>query len=671
MKIKIPIKYSFFIIFLIISTVSMGSVAGENNATLNGDELIIMNNSRISPNTSYHIVIQKEGKQIFESDNPSDSVGNFLIKNEAINQPEIEYSVNQKDAVIIKDFVKNNKNVKTSNVEAASTPPKSSETKQPETAPTPAPTPKQSLIDYLKSFDPLVLIIILVIFVIFPTILYLMWGNIKKLLTGNDDASEGDNKNLIQRQSDFHKLKVELMDESGMRLPDKIIKAISKNNPVPQGSSKSDINGECTLDLFKGKYTINVEGGGKYENISKDINLKSDENIPLTLTRRQSLQIELVDESGAPLRGFKVRVLEAPTYVDIISPIETDNNGIAKFFISKNKQYVTSVQLTDEYIKQDKIPINNSESTKRIQILKRMGTLEITVAENTGKTFAGIPVTVTKKGTNSITEFSTDEAGKINQKIPVGEYIIRLKPSSFSLYESGDKTASVTENRMSKIILDFRFNYQAKPQDKQLIETIKEKLETSYKEVSAYDVCIPLFFKRVGEKPTQLVKNITERPVEFLGAKTSPDEMISYILKTAEFITGEISRIMREKSNVDFYYSIHNLEPVNDLNVSDYSQVKFRELVRDIENYHKNNKTEIGNKLHEIDAELTKLSGDLTIQPVADLWRVAQKLQERSLNEPDIKNRGVMLFMNDKLLDHVREMYSKDEVKARLKFSMV
>jgi len=668
-------------IFLILASISFNIVGGENNASENNSSLfgkiLTINDSKIIPNMEYNIVI-KTGTETIKSNYTSDPNGQFVISLGKSNYSEIQYVVSQNNTEIIKGTAINTETKMPLIVETTSNPAKSSETTQPATTESvtikPVSTePAPSLIEGIKSFlFSWVFLIILVIFVIFPIILYLMWDNIQKLLTGNDDASEGKHKNLIQMQADFHKLKVELVDDSGMRLSNKIVTANAKNNPVPQGSSRSDINGECTLDLFKGKYNINVEVGDKYESVHKEINLKSDENIQLILNRRQSLQIELVDESGTPLNGFRVRVLEAPSYVDIINPIETDNNGIAEFYISKNKQYVTSVQLTDEYIKQDKIPINNSEAKKRIQLVKRMGTLEVTVTEQaTEKTFAGIPVTVTKKGTNSTNEFLTDESGKISQKIPIGDYIIRLKPGSFPLYESSEKYIAVIENRMSKIIIDFKFNFQSKPQDVQLINTIREKLETSYKEVSAYDACIPLFFKRVGEKPTKLVENITKRPIEFLGAKTSPDEIIPHILKTAEFISGEISRIMREKSNVDFYYSIQKLDPVNDLNVSDYSNEKFRELVHDIENYHKNHKTEIGNKLHEIDAELTQLSGDLTIQPVADLWRVAQKLQENSLNESDIKKRGVMLFLNDKLLDHVREMYNKEEVKARLKFSMV
>jgi hypothetical protein len=650
----------------------MNSVAAENKATLNGNVLKI-EDSRITLNTPYSIVIYNEGKIIFRN-NYSGMDGNILIDDKTLNYPTIKYIINQNNIEILNGTISNEQTLKIDKKKeeaplAEVTKTSLDPTTSSQASETPAP-PDSKTPSTFWGIDQ----IYFIIFGVFLIVLVAAWYLYR---TARDSADQPDSysNELPQLQSNGHKLKIELMDDTLNKISDKIINITNKKNGS-QSSYRPNINGEYNLpDLIKGTYIIKVEGGEKYEDASKEINICEDNNIQIPLTRRQPLQIELVDESGTPLRGMEIRVLELPSNVDLLrqSPKETDNDGVAKFYLSKNKQYVTSIQsIKGDFIKQEKIPINNSETTKRIQLIKRTGTLEVTVAEQpTGKTFASIPVTVTKKGTNSTDDYLTDEAGKINKKIPVGEYIIRLKPSSFSLYESGDKTASVTENRMSKITLDFRFNYQAKPQDKQLIDTIQEKLEISYKEVSAYDACIPLFFKRVGEKPTQLVKNITERPVEFLGAKTSPDEMISYILRTAEFMTGEISRIMREKSNVDFYYSIHNLEPVTDLNVSDYSQDKFRELVRDIENYHKNHKTEVGNKLHEIDAELTKWSGDLTIQPVADLWRVAQKLQESSLNESDIKKRGVMLFLNDKLLDHVREMYSKDEVIARLKFSMI
>ncbi|MBU4491883.1 MAG: hypothetical protein KKD69_05420 [Euryarchaeota archaeon] len=73
---------------------------------------------------------------------------------------------------------------------------------------------------------------------------------------------------------------------------------------------------------------------------------------------------------------------------------------------SKLKNIVTKI--VDIQVNLSDIPINTSETTKRIQLFKNAGILEIAVAEQaTGKTVAGIHVTVMKKGTNEITEFVT------------------------------------------------------------------------------------------------------------------------------------------------------------------------------------------------------------------------------------------------------------------------
>jgi len=665
-------------IFLVMALVLINIVAA-NNTNASSDVLIVSNldgnvltiyNPAITPNTTYHLVVQKEETIILEDDRKSDPEGKLVIEDNKLNLPKIQYTVNKDGKEIFNGTLEN------LNKEASKEPSvrsrRSEPTNLPPTTTTTTTTTTAATTDQVSEEESFwekynVIVIIGILFMIsFVTVLYLTRSK------GDQDDAESKLSNPVQKSLNFYKFKVELIDDSFIKLHDKIVKVFNKKG-VPQTLAKSDINGECTLDLPKGTYNIKVEGGEKHEDASQEVNLQEDSKVQLTLTRRQPLQIEVMDDSGNPLKGIKIRVMETQTRVDAGDPAETDAYGIAKFYTSKNKQYIASARSsTGEFISQDKIPINNSETTKRVQLTRRAGTLEIAVTEKaTGKTFAGIPVTATKKGTNQITELVTDSTGKINQKLPVGEYIIRLKPGSFTLYNSDEKNTPVTENRTAKIVLDFQFNYQPKTQYLNLINAIREKLDTSYKEVSTYDTCIPLFFKRVGEKPTQLVDKIMKRPVEFLGAKTGPDEIISYTLKTAEFLADEISRIIREKSNVDFYYSIQNLEPVNDLTISDYSQEKFNELVRDTENYHKNHFREIGNKLHEIDTELTQLSGALTIQPVAYLWRAAQKLQENSINEADARKRGVMLFINDKLLDHVREMYNKDEVKARLRFTIV
>ncbi len=471
-------------------------------------------------------------------------------------------------------------------------------------------------------------------------------------------------------------LKVDLTADSGfVRVQDAKVKAVSKSGkPYPAYVGP---DGVYTLELPKGTYRIEVDGGQNYEDVSEEISIPKDNRIGISLIKKQPVQIEVVDESGIPLRGVNARVMEPSQgiIVDIKgSPVETDFSGIAKFYVSKNKQYaVSAISLSGEFVNQENIPLSSSETTKKIQLFKKAGNIEITVSEQaTGKPFAEIPVSLMKKGTSQTIDFVTDNNGRINQKLPIGEYIVRLKTSDLLLYNPVEKQANIIENRTSPVALDFRFSYQLKPEFKTSINKINEKLKTGYDEVSAddYDKCIPLFFKKVGEKPIELVKKIEVRPAEFLSAKKNPDEIINYILSTAEILADEISRIMREKSNVDFYFLTRNLPPVAELTVSDYSQEEFSKLVHETANYHKNHFRKVGNKLKEIDNELTQLSGTLTIQPVADLWRLAQKLQESNINEADAKKRGVMLFINDKLLDHVREMYAKEEVRARLAISM-
>ncbi len=653
-----------FFIFLIIASFGIIGDAAVNNSTLNGSVLIIYD-SKIIPNKSYQIVVQKDGTQILDVKNTSNLERKLVIEDEKLNISKIFFAVNYNNSEIVNDTLTNLViPIETSTPKQTEPPKTATITPAATVTATPTQTPAAGKTSFWEKYG-IILIIIGLFIISVSALLYL-----SKLKQEKDPEQRLVSPSIATL---VNQLQIDLFDESGfVRITDAKVRAIDKRGMPYHASVGSD--GTYLLELPKGTCKIEVDGGGNYESTSREVKIPyKEERIKISLIKRLPVQIEVVDETDNPASGINVSVKETTSLVDANgSPGVTDNSGFAKFTISKNKQYAVSVRgQTKDFIDQMNIPLSSSETTKRIQLFKRAGTVEITVSEQaTGKPFAGIPVGLTNKGTSQTIDFVTDNSGRINQKLSIGDYIIRLKPSTPPLYDSIEKQVTIIENRTSPVALDFKFNYQPKTEFLNSISKINEKLNTGFKEVSAYDTCIPLFFKKVGEKPTQLVDKIIKRPAEFLGAKTSPDEIIKYTLSTGGFLADEISRIMKEKSNVDFYFTIQNLPHVDDLTVSDYSQEKFSELVRDTANYHKNHFREIGNKLNEIDNELTQLSGILTIQPVADLWRVAQKLQENSINETDAKKRGVMLFINDKLLDHVREMYTKEEVKARLKISM-
>lgn len=655
-------------VILLAASVSINNVVAVNTGELIGDKLTL-SYSNFSNGTSYKLIFPTSNSTIsYEANSTENGKLEFILldKLDSLKFQEnftvkvIEINGNQTTEINVI-----NKAGSKITAQPSSTPSQTATV-----TPTPATTANASANvseppgKGILGIDPIYFIIIGLFILAISAVLYL-----SKLKQEKDPEQRLVSPSIATL---VNQLQIDLFDESGfVRITDAKVRAIDKRGMPYHASVSSD--GTYLLELPKGTCKIEVDGGGNYESTSREVKIPyKEERIKMSLIKRQPLQIEIVDESDNHIKGIGVRVKEAISGVDAKGTPETDSYGIAKFTLSKNKQYVVSVNtLTGGYINPGNIPLSSSETTKRIQLFKKAGELEITVTEQaTGKPFAGMPVSVMKKGASQAMDFATDNNGRINQKLSIGDYIIRLKPSNPPLYDSIEKQVTIIENGTCSVTLDFRFNYQPKPEFLNSISKINEKLNTGFKEVSTYDTCIPLFFKKVGEKPTQLVDKIIKRPGEFMGAKTSPDEIIKYTLSTTEVLADEISRIMREKSNVDFYFSIRNLAPVDDLTISDYPQEKFNELVHDTANYHKNHFREVGNKLNEIDNELTQLSGTLTIQPVADLWRVAQKLLESSINEADAKKRGVMLFINDKLLDHVREMYTKEEVKARLKISM-
>ncbi len=665
-------------IILMVASFSISIVRAENG-TLDGDTLTLEGN--FLKNNSYNLFF----KDISVEFNLTGSDGNLVININDKQYPDSLKNLNSKSNFTVRvtnssardnkpiEFTVNNSYSESS---LQSSLPSTREKMQTSTPTTPAQEEKSEEAedekqDIFDKFPGGIVGMVIGILMLITIILILAFQfGYPNFLFKKDEEPRRLSQVPEQVVQTTYKLKVELNDGTA-KIPDRTVKITNKSN-YPISETKSDPNGSCIFELPKGTYNIYVKGGENYEDHSEKIRLSEHKSSIITLVKKHILQIEAVDESGKPIRGLFVKVKESGSGIDAPGNSETDVNGIAKFTLSRNKQYTASVSaLMMDYVVPGNIAIAPSDTTKRIILKKKEGMLEITVTEQAGKLFEGIPVTVVRKGTNQVMEFISDNNGKINQKVLIGDYIVKINPSASQLYDASEKQVTVLENKRVSVVFALHFNYQPKNETITAVNKHYDKLNNSFIEVSAYDRCIPLFLKSVGETPLKLIERIIKRPVEFLEFKTTPDEIINNILSTEEIISEEISRIMREKSNVDFYFSIKKLPQVEDLVVSDYSQEKFNELIHDTSNYHKNHFREIGNKLHDIDTELTDLSRSLTIQPVADLWRVAQKLQDNCNNEPDVKKKGVMLFINDKLLDHIKEMYTREELRERLKFSLL
>lgn len=641
----------FFIILMIVSGFA-NVAAAETNYKLNRTVLTI-EDTNITAGKEYNVIIKQSGIDLFKNVSIAERNGTLIINNQQfidLNIDNITISLNPDTPLTTSLFTE--KTVKN----------------QETTAPTPPPSPKptENVSDNSIFGIDRIYVIIIGLFMAGLAI----WFLLKK---DKEENSEQEFKNPSALT--LNKMYIDLVDESGVeRIKGAKIKAVNKKGTY---EGHGDLDLSYFIELPKGSYKIDINAGEEYEPASKDITIPSADNrLRISLTKRQLVKIEVTDESDKPISGINVTLKEKTSNQEVGSPTITDltdNSGTAKFYVSRNKQYLVSVLgQTKDFVNQNNIPLKSMETTNKIQLFKKAGTLEITVQEqSTGKSYANIPITVTLQSTSQSRDLTTDSGGKITVKLPVGNYLVSLKSGNPQLFDPFEKQVTIVENGTNRLRIDFKFNYQPGPDVFNSIGSINDKLKTGFKDVSAYDTCIPLFFKTVGEKPIQLVDTIINKPSDFIGTKTSPNEIIRHILGTSKVMADEISRIMREKSNVDFYFSIRNLQPVESIMISDYSQEKFRELVRDSANYHKKYYRDVANKLDDIDKELTRLSGTLTIQPVADLWRVAQKLQEYSMNEADANKRGVILFLNDKFLDHIQEMYKIDEVKARLKFSML
>lgn len=263
--------------------------------------------------------------------------------------------------------------------------------------------------------------------------------------------------------------------------------------------------------------------------------------------------------------------------------------------------------------------------------------IRVKTKDNTEVKNAGITI-----GENTV---YTDNCGLCTLTLQNGEYIMTVEKS---LSEKLTKHIRVEKNDKIDVILSPSLSLSV--EDKDRVQRSYGQVLNAFNEIhSGYDRMIPKYMKKVAER---IVKEIEKQSssVNFTSSEEYKKAIEEYV-RSAEISMPIIASGMIERRNVLLYAKLSDISP-NEKNedpdeLPDFERMSISDAMR---------------RLSEIDNTLIYEITNITIYPVAALWKSAKTLLENP-NEANAHIAGIILSSAEKML--------KDEkIKKRLKVTI-
>ncbi len=260
-------------------------------------------------------------------------------------------------------------------------------------------------------------------------------------------------------------------------------------------------------------------------------------------------------------------------------------------------------------------------------------------------------------------EVRTDEKGiAIISDVPFGKYDLTVTKET---YKTESATQVIKEIQQDvKIFLkpDIKLNEEYALKCEQLRHSLNESMK---KLSSACDMCIPEYYKNVCFELIKLNETIAITPV-YVYADQSVDK-INALFKITGMICKEMELILTNSENITEFITMAErgikATPKITINSADYDNM-VRAYMKDPTEFSLKYKTQILNKLHETDKEITDKLQVFNINPVANMWSISQNIIAHAKNEHE---EVASLLLANILLDATKNMFKTYEIIKRLK----
>jgi hypothetical protein len=257
----------------------------------------------------------------------------------------------------------------------------------------------------------------------------------------------------------------------------------------------------------------------------------------------------------------------------------------------------------------------------------------------------------------------TDEEGKaVFEEVTRGRYRIRVNRKFYQPVEAEHLFRGPEE----QIRLELSPRIGLREEHTERLKAALEEVKRSYGAVAHLDTCLPGYLKSVAENIVDFVETSSDIPGD------SYEDAIEYMVATAEKVCGELGEVILDWRNVRLYEVGGKAEgECRAKSFGDHE--KLEKAVSDPGKFVENNLPQLRRRLELLDGEITGMIGELTITPLAGIWKIAEGLVLDALsvssrgNEKAMLRASMELIFADSILGCMEEMLGMEDVLERLR----
>lgn len=276
-------------------------------------------------------------------------------------------------------------------------------------------------------------------------------------------------------------------------------------------------------------------------------------------------------------------------------------------------------------------------------------------------------------------EKRTDETGRVDIDVIIGEYTVSALFASDIIIGSEDHTIDVKPGRQQTVTIDGTFNFDLKPYRNQINELHRE---VSNLTPSNRDGAIPYYYASVLSKALNLLEEFLDNGVLFYEHGVDPDELTSAVIKAVEDAIEYTHDAMTTKQNVDLFSACSalrdervrwegNATTLGNANDQSGRQVKNRprmlnELVSVVASNRANHRGLTADRLEETDDLLSRRREKVsTILPVREQYN---QIREHLSSNPGTSRveKRTQFVLAIWMLDAVQRVFDHPELVSRL-----
>jgi WD40 repeat protein len=254
----------------------------------------------------------------------------------------------------------------------------------------------------------------------------------------------------------------------------------------------------------------------------------------------------------------------------------------------------------------------------------------------------------------------TGENGEAMLKdLQFGEHTVTVEKE---VYQPGQETRIVGEGE-NFMEIELIPKTRTTGKNEETLKGIMYNLSRAYESVSMHDICLPNYYKSIGERIVEFLETLSYSP-ELIKAEEQ-EEFIDSFVEAGSAACKGLQEVMSDWRNIKLYQAASELEKV-ECSAREVKVEALHAVLTNPESF----RHEVERRLSELDTRMMEHMNKLTIIPVSTLWQVSKELLRESLATSGSR-KSAMVFFANALTSYTDDMLENEEIIKRLKFAIL